>query len=767
MTSDIAATSGKSSSRSFQSLENCARLSSNHWKHRCEHPVLPPIAAGLLSVAMLLLMAPPSPAADAAAATPMSPEALRTLTLEQLMSVDVGTVTTASKKEEKSTDAPAMVYVITANDIKLRGYQNLKDVLRDLPGVETREYYFVEDGTEVPVRGIVGNNKIVVLVNGMRVNPPGGENFPFRSDFSVRDAEKIEIIYGSGSTLYGRDAVSMVINVITKKPAQAWSSEVSADGGLHAERDAGGSFGGALDKDGKLKLSGHVQYHDSNLTPLDKEYPKWWKDYYNVAEAKGAGTIPERSDFGLNGFMRLDAGDFSLQTWYRDSKRSSSDSVAPGIGYVPEATWEDYSWVSEAKYICQISEKVRLDSAATFNYFGVDPSSRYVWEDPMNTNAWYYNDYKYARGYSYSAEETLRVDFTKDISMLAGLSAAHYDIIPKCTVPGGAHGSVDDIIAEGGSFEYYKADGSGPYYLPRVWNPRYEDYGAYVEGNWQIMERVKLMAGIRCDKDTRIDDPSFTPRAGVVWNATDDFTMKYKYATAYVAPAPYFAYNVYQNNYQISTANPDLQPEESRSHEVDFEYAKKNFQLGLALYHGDQRNLIQISDRNLPLNVIDTVYLDPALTEPMYLIHSVNGGTSYNQGVDFYGRATVGQLSPWFSYSYTDFEMDAGGVKTGLNGISAHNGRLGITWAVTSKLFITPSLMIKSTPENVQPGELGRELNTPYQANLYTLYNLTKSVDIYADLRNVTDHRYASTGLYGTAVPQETFSGVLGVRAYF
>ena len=69
------------------------------------------------------------------------------------------------------------------------------------------------------MRGVPGNNKLVILVNGMRVNPPGGENIPLRSDFSVRNAEQIEVIYGSGSTLYGGDAVSAVINIITRKPS--------------------------------------------------------------------------------------------------------------------------------------------------------------------------------------------------------------------------------------------------------------------------------------------------------------------------------------------------------------------------------------------------------------------------------------------------------------------------------------------------------------------------------------------------------------------
>jgi len=692
---------------------------------------------------------------------------LKYMTLDELMKVDVATVTTASKSEEKATDAPATVIVISAADIMMRGYSTLKDVLRDLPGMETWEYFFAEQGTAVPVRGIMGNNKIVVLVNGMRVNPPGGENFPFRSDFSVRDAEQIEVIYGSGSTLYGRDAVSMVINIITKKPVEGTTGEAGLAGGLHNEREAWGTFGGVLGKDGLVRLNGLIQYHNSDLTPLDKAYPEWWQNYRNVAQSKGEGLTAKRSDYGLNFFARLEVGDFSIQAWYRDSRRSSSDSMSPSFGYVPEALWEDSSFVAEAKYLSRLSEKARLESTVTYNQYEVNPSTRYVWENPSKTNSWFYNDYKYARGVSYSIEETLKVDLTPHILCLAGVDATHYDIVPKCTVPGGAHGSIGDIMEEGGSFEYYKADGSGPYLIPRVYNPKYEVYGAYVEGSWKVLEGVKLMGGVRVDKDTRIDNPSVTPRAGICWNASDNFTVKYNYSTAYISPAPYFADNVYMNTYQISTANPGLEPEKSQTHEVDFNYAIKDYQLGLALYHGEQENLIQISDRNLPVNVIETVYLAPGLSQPINLIRSANGGSSYNEGLDFYGRANFGSVSPWFSYSYTTFEMDVAGAKTGLPGISHHNGRLGLTWAATSKLFITPSFMIRSTPENVQANTLDHELHTPWQANLYALYHLSKSWDLYVDLRNVTDHHYALNGLYGTAVPQETLSGVMGVRVTY
>jgi len=165
------------------------------------------------------------------------PEDLFDMPIEELMNIEV---VTASKKLEKISDAPATVLVITKQEIRDRGYSNLKDVLHDLPGMEAIEYYFSEIGTLVPIRGVVGNNKIIILVNGMKVNPPGGEEFPLRGDFSVRYAERIEVIYGPGSTLYGQDAISAVINVITQQPAEQLSGEVL--GALGTEDHSEGFF---------------------------------------------------------------------------------------------------------------------------------------------------------------------------------------------------------------------------------------------------------------------------------------------------------------------------------------------------------------------------------------------------------------------------------------------------------------------------------------------------------------------------------------------
>ena len=700
-----------------------------------------------------------------------SPQQLKRLSLEELMELKVATVTTASKREEKTTAAPGTVIVIDKNDIRLRGYSTLKDVLNDLPGMDLAGNFFSEIGTQASVRGITGNNKIVVLVNGMRVNPPGGEYFPLRSDFSVRQAEQIEVIYGPGSTLYGQDAISAVINVKTKQPPASGKTEVEigGDAGFHSEREAWGAFGKVFDAARNILFNGYVQYHDSDLTRLDREYPKYWDGFKNAAKPRGSGTVPERNDFGLNAFAKLEIGNFSIQSWYRKSERSSGEGYGPAVlAFVPEARWQDSSWVTEARYDWKITDKVKLHSSVTYNWYEVDPVSRYVF--PLNPKEWFFNDYKYANGHSLSVEESLRVDFSSSLSALLGGTYTNYDILPKSTIPGGARpGDHNDIIQQGGSFVYFTKDGNGvtQHEIPRAVDSEFARYGAYLEFSWQVNPKLKVVAGGRVDKDTRIDEPSYTPRGAIIYDVTDALTVKYSYSWAYISPAPYFD-ATYDRGDVLATSNPGLQPETSKTHELNLTYSKEAFTLGLSLYYGDQSNLILVSDGGLQPNFLQNVFVDAAGTNPRILVNSVNSGKSRNAGLDFYGKAKLTRsLSTWFSYSYTTYEEMTAGITTGLKGISQHNFRLGATWAITPSLFVTPSLVARSTPRNVTPGTLGEELHNPWSANLHILYTPRDYLEFYADFKNITDNHYALTQFTPFAGPQETFSGVLGVRLSF
>lgn len=695
---------------------------------------------------------------------------LKALSLEELMSVEVATVTAASRKAERASDAPATVIVIDRRDIELRGYSTLKDVLRDLPGMETIEYYFSESGTLVPVRGIVGNNKIVVLVNGMRVNPPGGESFPFRNDFSVRNAEKIEVVYGPGSTLYGQDAISAVINVITRTPNASEHGEVGGLGGMNREREAWGSFGESFSADGRDSLSGFVQYHGSDLSDLDNQYPSWWRRYAEVSAATqpaGKGQEPSRIDDGFNAFARLTVGDSSLQVWHRQSERSSSEGFSPGLGYLDEARWGDKSTVVEGKNALAFSEAVKLDSTITYNRYEIDPSTRYVFpvKGADGQSQWFLNDYKYGFGTAFSGEETLRVQVNPDLSFVGGAVASFYDIIPKSTVPGGVNPD-QDVVSQGGSFVYLDAQGQ-PHSIQRVVRERYETYAGYVEGGWQMTPELKAILGTRVTQDTRFDDTPVTPRAALVYNLREDVTVKYVYTRAYVAPAPYFGYATFDNGQLLATSNPDLKPEKAEMHEININLCRHNLNLGASAYYGEEENLIVVADRGAAINIIEPSVTVPDGSRRTLVLSSANGGSSENYGFDLYGQARFGDVSPWASYSYVGFQEHQDGTDHGLMGISRHNGRVGLTWAVTSRLFVTPSAVVRSMPKDVDSGALADELESPYEVDLHVLYKASRRLDTFATVKNLTNHKYALGGVTGQAQPQETISAVAGVRYTF
>ncbi len=255
------------------------------------------------------------------------------MSLEELLNVEV---ITASKRSQTVNKAPAMVYVVSAEDIDHRGYSILSDVLRDLPGFDVTEYGGAEFGTDISVRGVPGNNKVILLYDNVRVNSPGGEPLQVRGDISVRHAERIEIVYGPGSTLYGQDAINAVINVVTKTGDSHRASEVSVTTGEHAYKEAFLSYANAITlKDGEiLQLSTYMQWQDSELSNLKEDYPQWWQALYEGSIAGDLGGDPaQRWDEGLNLNLNLETQESAVRFWYRESSRSCAGGAAQTLVY--------------------------------------------------------------------------------------------------------------------------------------------------------------------------------------------------------------------------------------------------------------------------------------------------------------------------------------------------------------------------------------------------------------------------------------------------
>ena len=126
-------------------------------------------------------------------------------------------VMTASRSVERIGTAPATIYVITDEQIRKRGYTSLEDVLADIPEIEIQQKANNYTNSYYSIRGIGGNERFVILQDGIRINSITGVLHPVQNNFGIYHAKQIEIILGSASALYGADAFSGIVNIITKK----------------------------------------------------------------------------------------------------------------------------------------------------------------------------------------------------------------------------------------------------------------------------------------------------------------------------------------------------------------------------------------------------------------------------------------------------------------------------------------------------------------------------------------------------------------------
>ena len=144
---------------------------------------------------------------------------LKSMSLEDLGEVQVNTVVAASGFEQKITEAPSSISIVTAEEIKRYGYRTLADILASLQGFNVsydRNYAFL--GTRGVSLGDF-NSRILLLVDGHRVNNNINDSAAIGTDFilDVDLIDHVEVIRGPGSVLYGNNAFFGVINIVTRK----------------------------------------------------------------------------------------------------------------------------------------------------------------------------------------------------------------------------------------------------------------------------------------------------------------------------------------------------------------------------------------------------------------------------------------------------------------------------------------------------------------------------------------------------------------------
>lgn len=179
-------------------------------------------------------------------------------------------VITANRLKNTKADTPADVTVITSQQITDRGYRTVTDALEDVPGARVLD----ASGPAFQRRVILnGDDRVVVMVDGRRVNNSmgltgGKSTFDANTLPGVSMIERIEVVKGGASTLYGADAVGGVINIITKTPEET-TGTVHVGYGSWGTQDLGLSFGGKQNKTGfqvgvNRNKASYLKYKDTN-----------------------------------------------------------------------------------------------------------------------------------------------------------------------------------------------------------------------------------------------------------------------------------------------------------------------------------------------------------------------------------------------------------------------------------------------------------------------------------------------------------------------
>ncbi|MEJ2527738.1 MAG: TonB-dependent receptor plug domain-containing protein [Sulfurovaceae bacterium] len=171
-------------------------------------------------------------------------------------------IISTNKTKQKATKTTADIDVITSEDIRQNGYTSIVDALSNSLGINISQNGGVGQKSSFFLRGM-DSGKILVLVDGMRLNDPSTTNNTSLIEFlPISNVEQIEIIRGGSSSVWGANASAGVINIITKKALKdGLSGSIGVEGGSHGTK---GSDLSLFYKNGKLNAKLLGSYLDTN-----------------------------------------------------------------------------------------------------------------------------------------------------------------------------------------------------------------------------------------------------------------------------------------------------------------------------------------------------------------------------------------------------------------------------------------------------------------------------------------------------------------------
>ena len=609
-------------------------------------------------------------------------------------------VVTADRAQESIGSTGSAISVISGETLTTSNPASLTDALRSVPGLMVTQAGGPAGTTGVMLRG-ANTGQTLVLIDGIRVNDPSGAagdfNFALVAPGTV---DRVEVLRGPQSALYGSDAMGGVINIITKKGSGPAQYSIRTEGGSYGTASTTASMSGSSGP-WNYAVTGSGQ-HTNGFSSYGYRIPAIEAKYPNL-EKDGMDRIGGSARVGYDageGF-RFDAGVMSTFTrGAYDASFGATPDTPSNSNQLQQQIWAKAAVDSLGGMLTQSITTFATQVDRTFN----DYSSYGINVLPANSYATS-TDF---RGNSFGAE------YQGDLKM-------------------GAAGS----LIYGARTQHDTAESFGATILP-VPTPRISTLNATKDTNsvfalWKlpIGERLSVTMGGRVDDV--VDVATFaTWRTTAAYNIVETGT-KLRASAGTGAKAPTL-YQLYEPNY----GNSGLKPEESFGYDAGIDQTLFNGRVTLSLtgFYNKFSNLIDFT-------------FDPTPTQPFG--HYINVARAETSGLEVGADIDVmpGTLRLKTAYTW----LQAKDLSTGLTLARRpeHLARIALAITPTDRWLIEPRILMVSKRFS-STGELN-PLAAYTRVDLYTEYKIDNNWKVFARGENIFNERYQEVLNYGTTGP--------------
>ncbi|MBU4304611.1 MAG: TonB-dependent receptor [Candidatus Omnitrophica bacterium] len=630
-------------------------------------------------------------------------------------------VVTAARYEQKVSEAAAIITVITAEDIKKGANTTLLEVLSHLPGAT--EALAMSGMSSVVFRGqSIGAVKL--MIDGHSLNEPLYGWIDWWTDFDLDIVKQIEIIRGPGSALYGTDAFSGVINIITKKGDDIKGVEVNAKGGSF--KTAGGSIlVGDIIKD-DLSYRFFLQQTKSKGPSCPLEYDILQGAPYTLCPGGKMNEGFKTTTIGLD----VENNDFYVRSIY--FKYEKDTLIGALFALTEEKQVGGAQYLIEGAYNFKLNEDTILTPKAYYHYWddvvldgNVFPAGYYTIVPalppyiPKDFNGdgileyWPEGVYGGAgcKSELYGTELKLETSLSETAKVIGGIfleKSSLFDVYTR----GNMHpvyyfnlGAVTDVPT-------FNAGGKRTI------------QGAFAQFDWKIRDSLAAIVGARYENYSDFGN-TFNPRCGLIWEFSEKGNLKLLYGTAFRAPT--FG-ELYNQNQPVAVGNKDLNPQKIQTGEISLSYKPLN-RLGtdVTVFKSKITDGIGLDDSS---KVLPT---DPANFGNVLEMEST--------GIETQAKYYFKEKTYLYS-SYVYVESKTGGEDTA--GMAQHSGSLGLNLNFAKYYnWNTMLYYVGDKPRDVAGGDTRDSLSSYTLVDTaFLIEGLIKEMDIKFIIKNVFDKTY-------------------------